>query len=148
MAKLILDAWRRVHGLPNVVYRFLGLTPHSTDASAVTLSLIKQLRTLYALKSTTEIGKGAFTRIVFVISFFTNTDLTNPTLTAYFGTLSPTSGQPLLLVLDSLDQLSNPMDFVDNLPVKLPPNVHCMVTVMKEDKGAAILERVRRRVIE
>ncbi|XP_078594511.1 NACHT domain- and WD repeat-containing protein 1-like [Branchiostoma floridae x Branchiostoma japonicum] len=103
------------------IIRFLGTSPHSTLIHPVLQSLCLQICEVYGIESPAERVLNNFAEIV-----------------QYLSTLLDKvseKDQPLLILLDSLDQLSS----VDRaysltwLPKSLPPNVHIVVSTLPEE---------------
>ncbi|XP_035676373.1 NACHT domain- and WD repeat-containing protein 1-like isoform X1 [Branchiostoma floridae] len=103
------------------IIRFLGTSPHSTLIHPVLQSLCLQICEVYGIESPVERVLNNFAEIV-----------------QYLSTLLDKVSEkdrPLLILLDSLDQLSS----VDRaysltwLPKSLPPNVHIVVSTLPEE---------------
>ncbi|XP_035677087.1 LOW QUALITY PROTEIN: NACHT domain- and WD repeat-containing protein 1-like [Branchiostoma floridae] len=103
------------------IIRFLGTSPHSTLIHPVLQSLCLQICEVYGIESPAERVLNNFAEIV-----------------QYLSTLLDKVSEkdrPLLILLDSLDQLSS----VDRaysltwLPKSLPPNVHIVVSTLPEE---------------
>ncbi|XP_066285005.1 NACHT domain- and WD repeat-containing protein 1-like isoform X2 [Branchiostoma lanceolatum] len=103
------------------IIRFLGTSPHSTLIHPVLQSLCLQICEVYGIESPAERVLNNFAEIV-----------------QYLSTLLDKVSEkdrPLLILLDSLDQLSS----VDRaysltwLPKSLPPNVHIVVSTLPDE---------------
>ncbi|CAH1266034.1 NWD1 [Branchiostoma lanceolatum] len=103
------------------IIRFLGTSPHSTLIHPVLQSLCLQICEVYGIESPVERVLNNFAEIV-----------------QYLSTLLDKVSEkdrPLLILLDSLDQLSS----VDRaysltwLPKSLPPNVHIVVSTLPDE---------------
>ena len=119
-----VDEWLKP-AAPLLVIRYLGTTPDSSSLGPLLTSMCQQLSYTYML------------------SFDDIPDDIVP-LTAHFkGILTKaTAKQPLLVYLDSLDQLvgaqdSNKMSW---LPTNLPPHCKIVVSVTREQDNAALSE--------
>ncbi|XP_019626085.1 PREDICTED: NACHT domain- and WD repeat-containing protein 1-like [Branchiostoma belcheri] len=121
MAMLAQNAAQRFGENLVTIIRFLGTSPHSTLIHPVLQSLCLQICEVYGIESPAERVLDNFADIV-----------------QYLSTLLDKVSQkdrPLLILLDSLDQLSS----VDRaysltwLPKSLPPNVHIVVSTLPEE---------------
>ncbi|KAI8511559.1 NACHT domain- and WD repeat-containing protein 1 [Branchiostoma belcheri] len=132
MAMLAQNAAQRFGENLVTIIRFLGTSPHSTLIHPVLQSLCLQICEVYGIEAPAERVLNNFAEIV-----------------QYLSTLLDKvseKGRPLLILLDSLDQLSS----VDRaysltwLPKSLPPNVHIMVSTLPEEFD--LLKTLRRTV--
>ncbi|KAI8517772.1 NACHT domain- and WD repeat-containing protein 1 [Branchiostoma belcheri] len=121
MAMLAQNAAQRFGENLVTIIRFLGTSLHSTLIHPVLQSLCLQICEVYGIESPAERVLNNFADIV-----------------QYLSTLLDKVSQkdrPLLILLDSLDQLSS----VDRaysltwLPKSLPPNVHIVVSTLPEE---------------
>ncbi|XP_078676677.1 NACHT domain- and WD repeat-containing protein 1-like isoform X1 [Branchiostoma floridae x Branchiostoma belcheri] len=121
MAMLAQNAAQRFGENLVTIIRFLGTSPHSTLIHPVLQSLCLQICEVYGIEAPAERVLNNFAEIV-----------------QYLSTLLDKVSEkdrPLLILLDSLDQLSS----VDRaysltwLPKSLPPNVHIVVSTLPEE---------------
>jgi hypothetical protein len=111
------------HSTTEIVYRFIGVTPASGDGRSLLDSLCREISRRYGVSET-------------------DIPLDYRELVPEFGKrlALATGNQPLILFLDSLDQLSPQHNArsLTWLPNQLPANVHLVVTTRPEDTLKAL----------
>lgn len=138
VAKLILEAHKNIvneKSKPaNIVYRFLGTTPDSSNLDRLLISLTKQICEIYETVPEKEAAVTDFTHL---------TDMFYRAL----ETASVAAGRlaPLVIILDSLDQLSS--NYGAHLMTWLRPTVPNNVSILLTTMPGAfdILDRLQSR---
>ena len=124
IAKAVLNA---IEKFPDaeIVYRFIGSTPNSSDGRSLLESLCGEISRRYE-KSDQDIPMGYYELV--------------PDFEKRIRFAS--AKKPLIIFLDSLDQLLNNYDAknLNWLPNPLPPNVHIITSTRPEDETFLILK--------
>ena len=110
-----------------IITRFVGATPASTDSQGLLTSLCQEIIRVYQLE--TKIPSN-FSQIIRLF----------PALLQ-----EPTQEKPLIIFLDALDQLleSQEIENLDWLPVEFPQHVHVIITVTEGNPLQFLRKRIQ-----
>ncbi len=122
--------WLDPKAQPVVIVRFLGTTPKSTNIATTLFTLVNQLERTFQL----ELSKG--------LDF-------NEIVQRFHSLLGEaTADKPIIMILDSLDQLSaaNNAHRLGWLPFKVPQHAYLFLSTLPQLYG--ILENLRKRITD
>jgi len=123
MAKAIEQA-QEAHSNAQVIYRFIGATPASSDGRALLDSLCRQITNAYDGDPATI--PSEYNDLA--VEFGKRLELT-------------TAQRPLIVVLDALDQLAGAARSLSWLPANLPANVRLAVSTLPGECEKALLTK-------
>ena len=131
MAKALEEA-KAAHPTAQVVYRFIGATPSSSDGRSLLASLCREINRRYG---GAEAVPSGYTELV-------------PELEKRMAWATP--GRPLVLFLDALDQLSVAHEArgLAWLPRRIPPNVRVVLSTRTEAETLAAVARLEPERVE